>query len=175
MEGVRLHLYNTESKQEKAVRDVAWCFVQRCPPKMPILAILAVDVKHFKKSLKCFATEWEMCLPHLKAGVRIDDKINFDNPYELLSNSPRCSFFSHAMCRSGENKSFHLDMDTCAVSNVVGQDLCEYPEAAWNLCEQDDKEVVTTFYELCTALVLQGQSCCRIFVGHSCGWTLDDC
>lgn len=48
---VRLHLHNTESKQEEAVRDVAWCFV---PPKMPILAILVVDVKHFKKELKMF-------------------------------------------------------------------------------------------------------------------------
>lgn len=59
------------------MRDVAQCFV---PPKTPILAILVLDVKHFKKSSKCFAAEWEMCLPHLKDGVGIDDKTNFPNP-----------------------------------------------------------------------------------------------
>lgn len=73
------------------MRDVAQCFV---PPKVPILAILVPDVKHFKKSSKCFTTECEMCLPHLRAGVRIDDKINFAHPMcssvlaELLSLLP---------------------------------------------------------------------------------------
>lgn len=77
------------------MRDVAQCFV---PPKTPSSAILVVDVKHFKKSSKCFAAEWEMCLPHLKAWVGIDDKINFPSPVcssvlpELLDLLPRHVF-----------------------------------------------------------------------------------
>lgn len=108
------------------MRDAARCFV---PPKMPILATLVVEVKHFKKSSKCFATEWEMCLPHLKSGVRIDDEINFANPTcssvpsELLHLLP-----CHVLVRG-----IQKDMDTCVVCSVVGQDLCEssvHPESA---------------------------------------------
>lgn len=90
-----------------------------------------------------------MCLPHLKAGVRIDDKINFANP----------------MCSSGLTELLHLFAMSCVgqgktkvsiwiwilvLSIVLWGKICmsilRLPEY---LCEQDDKEVVTTPHKLC--------------------------
>jgi len=41
------------------------------------------------------------------------------------------------------------------------------------LCKQDDKEMLSTFHELCVPQLLQGQYSCRFFTAYSNGLTLD--
>lgn len=108
-----------------------------------------------KKSSKCFATEWEMCLPHLKAGVRIDAKINFSNPVccsiltELLSLL-QC----HVLVRGKQKVPFGYGY----LSVVLWGKTCVsiLPEY---LCEQDDRALIATFHKFCVTW------CCRAVAG----------